>query len=209
MKLAVIAANGQAGKAIVEEAVKRGHEVTAIVRSENKSQAESIIKKDLFELTKDDLTGFDAVISAFGAYTPDTLPLHSKSIELFNQLLAGTQTRFLVVGGAGSLYIDETKTTRLLDTSDFPEEFKSLAKDQADELDLLRTKNNLNWTFVSPAVDFIPDGEKTGNYILAGEIFTTNEKGISQISYADYAIGLVDELEKGHHIKEHISLLGK
>lgn len=214
MKLAVIAANGQAGKAIVEEAVKRGHEVTAIVRSENKSQAESIIKKDLFELTKDDLTGFDAVISAFGAYTPDTLPLHSKSIELFNQLLAGTQTRFLVVGGSGSFYIDETKTTRLLDTSDFPEEFKPLAKAQADELDLLRTKNNLNWTFVSPAVDFIPDGEKTGgektgNYILAGEIFTTNEKGISQISYADYAIGLVDELEKGHHIKERISLLEK
>ncbi|HEW5978958.1 TPA: NAD(P)-dependent oxidoreductase [Streptococcus pneumoniae] len=205
MKLAVIAANGQAGKAIVEEAVKRGHEVTAIVRSENKSQAESIIKKDLFELTKDDLTGFDAVISAFGAYTPDT----RKSIELFNQLLAGTQTRFLVVGGAGSLYIDETKTTRLLDTSDFPEEFKSLAKAQADEFDLLRTKNNLNWTFVSPAVDFIPDGEKTGNYILAGEIFTTNGKGISQISYADYAIGLVDELEKGHHIKERISLLEK
>ncbi|HEU8619249.1 TPA: NAD(P)-dependent oxidoreductase [Streptococcus pneumoniae] len=208
MKLAVIAANGQAGKAIVEEAVKRGHEVTAIVRSENKSQAESIIKKDLFELTKDDLTGFDAVISAFGAYTPDTLPLHSKSIELFNQLLAGTQTRFLVVGGEVFI-IDETKTTRLLDTSDFPEEFKSLAKAQADELDLLRTKNNLNWTFVSPAVDFILDGEKTGNYILAGEIFTTNEKGISQISYADYAIGLVDELEKGHHIKERISLLEK
>ncbi|HGL1134096.1 TPA: NAD(P)-dependent oxidoreductase [Streptococcus pneumoniae] len=208
MKLAVIAANGQAGKAIVEEAVKRGHEVTAIVRSENKSQAESIIKKDLFELTKDDLTGFDAVISAFGAYTPDTLPLHSKSIELFNQLLAGTQTRFLVVGGEVFI-IDETKTTRLLDTSDFPEEFKSLAKAQADELDLLRTKNNLNWTFVSPAVDFIPDGEKTGNYILAGEIFTTSEKGISQISYADYAIGLVDELEKGHHIKERISLLEK
>ena len=172
MKLAVIAANGQAGKAIVEEVVKRGHEVTAIVRSENKSQSESIIKKDY-------LTGFDAVISAFGAYTPDTLPLHSKSIELFNQLLAGTQTRFLVVGGSGSFYIDETKTTRLLDTSDFPEEFKPLAKAQADELDLLRTKNNLNWTFVSPAVDFIPDGEKTGNYILAGEIFTTNEKGIS------------------------------
>lgn len=210
MKLAVIAANGQAGKAIVEEAVKRGHEVTAIVRSENKSQAESIIKKDLFELTKDDLTGFDAVISAFGAYTPDTLPLHSKSIELFNQLLAGTQTRFLVVGGAGSLYyIDETKTTRLLDTPDFPEEFKPPAKAQADKLDLLRTKNNLNWTFVSPAVDFIPDGEKTGNYILAGEIFTINGKGISQISYADYAIGLVDELEKGHYIKERISLLEK
>ncbi|EPR91903.1 hypothetical protein M058_03645 [Streptococcus mitis 17/34] len=64
MKLAVIAANGQAGKAIVEEAIKRGHEVTAIVRSENKSQAQSVILKDLFDLTKDDLTGFDAVVSA-------------------------------------------------------------------------------------------------------------------------------------------------
>lgn len=209
MKLAVIAANGQAEKAIVEEAIKRGHEVTAIVRSENKSQAQSVILKDLFDLRKDDLTGFDAVISAFGAYTLDTLPLHSKSIELFNQLLAGTPTRLLVVGGAGSLYIDETKTTRLLDTPDFPEEFKPLAKAQSDELDLLRTKNDLNWTFVTPAADFIPDGEKTGNYILAGEIFTTNGKGISQISYADYAIGLVDELEKGHHIKERISLLEK
>ncbi|KXT81170.1 Rrf2-linked NADH-flavin reductase [Streptococcus oralis] len=209
MKLAVIAANGQAGKAIVEEAIKRGHEVTAIVRSENKSQAQSVILKDLFDLTKDDLIGFDAVVSAFGAYTLDTLPLHSKSIELFDQLLAGTSTRLIVVGGAGSLYIDETKTTRLIDTPEFPEEFKPLAKAQADELDLLRTKNNLNWTFVSPAADFIPDGEKTGNYILAGEIFTTNGKGMSQISYADYAIGLVDELEKGHHIKERISLLEK
>ncbi|KXT82939.1 NAD(P)-dependent oxidoreductase [Streptococcus oralis] len=209
MKLAVIAANGQAGKAIVEEAIKRGHEVTAIVRSENKSQAQSVILKDLFDLTKDDLIGFDAVVSAFGAYTPDTLPLHSKSIELFDQLLAGTSTRLIIVGGAGSLYIDETKTTRLIDTPEFPEEFKPLAKAQADELDLLRTKNNLNWTFVSPAADFIPDGEKTGTYILAGEIFTTNGKGMSQISYADYAIGLVDELEKGHHVKERISLLEK
>ncbi len=76
-------------------------------------------------------------------------------------------------------------------------------------MDLLRTKNNLNWTFVSPTVDFITDGEKTGNYILAGEIFTNNGKAISQISYADYAIELVDELEKGHHIKEGISLLEK
>ncbi len=105
--------------------------------------------------------------------------------------------------------MDETKTTRLLDTPDFPEEFKPLAKAQADELDLLRTKTGFNWTFVSPAADFIPDGEKTGNYILAGEIFTTNGKGISQISYADYAIELVDELEKGHYIKERISLLEK
>ena len=209
MKLAVIAANGQAGKAIVEEAIKRGHDVTAIVRSENKSQAQSVIQKDLFDLTKDDLKGFDAVVSAFGAFTPETLPLHSKSIEQFDQLLAGTSTRLIIVGGAGSLYIDETKTTRLLDTPDFFEAFKPLASAQADELDLLRTKNNLNWTFISPASEFEPDGEKTGDYILAGEIFTTNDKGISRISYADYAIGLVDELENGNHVQERISLLGR
>ena len=107
MKIAVVAANGKAGQLIVEEAVKRGHDVTAIVRSENKTQAQHLLKKDLFDLTKEDLAGYDVVATAFGAWTAETLPLHSKSIEHFNDLLAGTSTRLLVVGGAGSLYVDK------------------------------------------------------------------------------------------------------
>ena len=209
MKIAVVAANGKAGQLIVEEAVKRGHDVTAIVRSENKTQAQHLLKKDLFDLNKEDLAGYDVVVTAFGAWTSETLPLHSKSIEHFNDLLAGTSTRFLVVGGAGSLYVDKEKKVRLVDTAEFPAEYKPLASAQADELDLLRTKKDLNWTFVSPAAEFIPDGARTGEYILAGDFFTVNEAGESKISYADYAIAFVDEIESGKHIQERISVLGK
>lgn len=209
MKIAVVAANGKAGQLIVEEAVKRGYDVTAIVRSENKTQAQHLLKKDLFDLNKEDLAGYDVVVTAFGAWTSETLPLHSKSIEHFNDLLAGTNTRFLVVGGAGSLYVDKEKKVRLVDTAEFPAEYKPLASAQADELDLLRTKKDLNWTFVSPAAEFIPDGARTGEYILAGDFFTVNEAGESKISYADYAIAFVDEIESGKHIQERISVLGK
>ena len=209
MKIAVVAANGKAGQLIVEEAVKRGHDVTAIVRSKNKTQAQHLLKKALFNLTKEDLAGYDVVATAFGAWTPETLPLHSKSIEHFNDLLAGKSTRFLVVGGAGSLYVDKEKKVRLVDTAEFPAEYKPLASAQADELDLLRTKKDLNWTFVSPAAEFIPDGAHTGEYILAGDFFTVNEAGESKISYADYAIAFVDEIEFGKHIQERISVLGK
>lgn len=209
MKIAVVAANGKAGQLIVEEAVKRGHDVTAIVRSKNKTQAQHLLKKALFDLTKEDLAGYDVVATAFGAWTPETLPLHSKSIEHFNDLLAGTSTRFLAVGGAGSLYVDKEKKVRLVDTAEFPAEYKPLASAQADELDLLRTKKDLNWTFVSPAAEFIPDGARTGEYILAGDFFTVNEAGESKISYADYAIAFVDEIESGKYIQERISVLGK
>ena len=209
MKIAVVAANGKAGQLIVEEAVKRGHDVTAIVRSKNKTQAQHLLKKDLFDLTKEDLVGYDVVATAFGAWIAETLPLHSKSIEHFNDLLAGTSTRFLVVGGAGSLYVDKEKKVRLVDTAEFPADYKPLSSAQADELDLLRTKKDLNWTFVSPAAEFIPDGAHTGEYILAGDFFTVNEAGESKISYADYAIAFVDEIESGKHIQERISVLGK
>ena len=80
MKLAVVCANGKAGLRIVEEAVSRGLDVTAVVREENRSAARAVIRKDLFDLTAADLAGFDAVVDAFGAWTPETLPLHSRSL---------------------------------------------------------------------------------------------------------------------------------
>lgn len=209
MKILVVAANGQAGSVITKEAIKRGHDVTAVVRSENKSDAEKVIKKDLFNLTKEDVAGFDIVVSAFGAFTPDTLPLHSKSVNHFADILDGSSARLLIVGGAGSLYIDDTHTIRLLDTADFPAEFKPLATAQADELELLRTKESINWTFVSPAADFDENGEKIGNYAIAGEVFTTNEAGESYVSYADYASAMLDVIESGKYVKERISVYNR
>ena len=209
MKIAVIGANGKAGSLIVNEAVKRGRDVTAIVRSANKSEAQHELIKDLFDLTKEDLLEFDAVVSAFGAFAPDNLPQHTSSLEHLAMLLADTKTRLLVVGGAGSLYMAPEMTIHLSDAPDFPADYKPLAKAMAEGLAHLRQFDNVLWTYISPAADFDADGAKTGDYILAGEVFTVNEAGQSRISYADYAVAMLDEIEKGSHIKKRISVLGK
>ena len=103
MKIAVVCANGKAGQLIVKEAVDRGLDVTAVVKGDNKSAAQNVIVKDLFDLTAADLADFDAVVDAFGAWTPETLPQHSTSLAHLCDILSGTDTRLLVVGGAGSL----------------------------------------------------------------------------------------------------------
>ena len=205
--IAVVAANGKAGKLIVKEAVDRGFDVTAIVRDENKTVAQHAIIKDLFDLTADDLKGFDSVVDAFGAWSPDTLPLHSTSLKHLADILSGTQTRLIVVGGAGSLYVDPEHKTQLFDTPDFPDVFKPLAKAQGKALAELRERKDVRWTFVSPAADFQADGERTGKYILAGEELKLNDRGESIISYADYAIVIVDEIAKGNHIGQRISVV--
>lgn len=207
MKIAVVCANGKAGKLIVREALDRGLDVTAVVRGENHSAAEKVIRKDLFELTASDLSGFDVVIDAFGAWTEDTLPLHSTSLQHLCDILSGTTTRLLVVGGAGSLYVNPEHTAVVSDGPDFPPQFLPLAKAQGKALTELRARNDVQWTFISPAGDFQADGARTGKYILGGEELTLNAKGESVISYADYAIAMIDEAVKGNHIHQRISVV--
>lgn len=209
MKIAVVCANGKAGKLIVQEAMERGLDVTAVVRGENRTVAKQVIKKDLFDLTADDLKDFDVVIDAFGAWTPETLPQHSTSLKHLCDILSGSSIRLLVVGGAGSLYVDPAHTAQVMDGADFPEMFKPLAKAQGKALEELRLRNDVKWTFLSPAADFQADGAKTGKYILGGEELTLNGKGESVISYADYAIAMVDEAISGEHIQERISAVAE
>lgn len=209
MKIAVVCANGKAGKLIVEEALNRNMEVTAVVRNENKTAAPQAIVKDLFELSEEDLSGFDAVVDAFGAWTSEILPQHSTSLKHLCDILSGTETRLLVVGGAGSLYVNPEHTIQVMDGADFPEEFKPLAAAQGKALDELRGRTDVRWTFISPAADFQADGERTGAYLLGGEELILNDAGESIISYADYAIAMVDEIEKGDHIQQRISVVRK
>ena len=209
MKLAVVCANGKAGKLIVKEAVDRGLDVTAVVREENQTAAQKVLKKDLFDLTAADLKPFDAVIDAFGAWTEDTLPQHSTSLKHLCDILSGTNIRLLVVGGAGSLYVNPEHTVCVADGPDFPDIFKPLAAAMAKALSELRKRADVKWTYISPAGDFRADGERTGKYILGGEELTLNSKGESVISYADYAIAMVDEAEKGGHIRQRISVVAK
>lgn len=207
MKMAVVCANGKAGKLIVNEAVERGLDVTAVVRGENKTRAQRVITKDLFELTSEDLAGFDVVIDAFGAWTEDTLPLHSTSLKHLGDVLSGTETRLLVVGGAGSLYVNPEHTACVADGPDFPDVFKPLAAAMAKALTELRERKDVKWTYISPAGDFQAEGERSGKNILGGEELTLNAKGESIISYADYAIAMVDEAVKGDHIQQRISVV--
>ncbi|MCD7729821.1 MAG: NAD(P)H-binding protein [Clostridia bacterium] len=207
MKIAVVCANGKAGKLIVKEALSRGLDVTAVVRGENKTEAEKVIAKDLFSLTKEDLKGFDAVVDAFGAWTEDMLPMHSTSLAHLCDVLSGTNTRLLVVGGAGSLYVNKEHTIAVSDGPDFPDIFKPLAAAMAKALKELRARDDVKWTYVSPAGDFQAEGERSGKYILGGDELTLNSKGESIISYADYAIAMVDEIVSGNHIGERISVV--
>lgn len=209
MKIAVICANGKAGKLITKEAVERGLDVTAIIRGENQSVAPHSVSKDILTITAEDLKDFDVVVDAFGAWTEDVLPLHSTSLKVLCDALSGTNTRLLVVGGAGSLYVNPEHTAVVSDSPDFPPQFLPLAKAQGKALTELRKRNDVKWTFISPASDFQAEGERTGNYILAGEELTLNDRGESIISYADYAIAMVDEITKGNHIQQRISVVRK
>lgn len=209
MKIAVVCANGKAGKLIVQEAVDRGLDVTAVVRGQNQTAAAKAIQKDLFDLSAGDLAGFDVVIDAFGAWTEETLPQHSTSLKHLCDILSGTDTRLLVVGGAGSLYVNPEHTACVADGPDFPLQFLPLARAQGKALTELRERNDVNWTFVSPAGDFQADGARTGKYILGGEELTLNSKGESVISYADYAIAMVDEAVGGGHIRQRISVVAE
>ena len=206
MKVAVICANGKEGRLIVKEAIDRGLNVTAVVRGENKSAADKAIVKDIFDIMADDLKGFDAVVDAFGAWTPETLPQHSTSLKVLCDALSGTDTRLLVVGGAGSLYVNPEHTATVSDGENFPDAFKPLAAAMAKALGELRERNDVKWTYISPAADFQAEGERTGKYILGGEELILNSKGESVISYADYAIAMVDEIVNGNHIQQRISV---
>ncbi|MBM7314699.1 NAD(P)H-binding protein [Streptococcus suis] len=208
MKIAIIAANGQAGQVLTQEAVERGHQVTAIVRSENKSQAQEVIQKDALALTKEDLAGFDLVINAFGAWTAETLPQHSQLAEHLTTLLAASPTRLLIVGGAGSLFLDETGQLALKDSPDFPAEYLPIAEAMGEGLAIYRRAQDVNWLYLSPAADFDATGEKTGVYTLAGEVFQVNAKGESYISYRDYALALLDLAENSEYNQVRLSVLG-
>lgn len=210
-KIAVVCAAGKEGRLVADEAISRGYEVTGFVRSESNriNPKAKMVVKDLFDLTKEDLAGFDAVIDAFGAWTPETLHLHSESLMHLCDVLSGSRTRLLVVGGAGSLYVNPEHTVQVKDLDSFPDVFKPLANAQGAALEKLRERDDVNWTFLSPAGDFVADGARTGEYLTGGEEYCVNDKGESRISYADYAIAMIDEVENAKHIKERFSVIGK
>ena len=209
LKVAVVAANGRVGQLVVEEATRRAMDVTAVVRGENKTAAKKSLVKDALELTAADLAGFDAVVDAAGGWTPETIPAITNVAVHLADCVAGTPTRLVVVGGAGSLFVNTEHTATVDQGPDFPEDWKPLSAAHGAALANLRERTDVAWTYVSPAADFQADGERAGEYTLAGEELTLNAAGQSTASYADYAIAVVDLLESGEHVRERVSVVSK
>lgn len=210
MKIAVIGAGGKAGSEIVKEALHRGHEVTAIVRSAAKvtDSRAAVLEKDVFDLSAGDLKGFDAVVNAFGApFGQEHLHVDAGNV-LINALKDVPGTRLIVVGGAGSLFVDEAKTTKVVETPGFPDFVKPTALNQGKNLEILQGTEGLKWTFVSPSANFAV-GARTGSYVKGKDHLLVNSKGESYVSYADYAIAIVDEIEKPEHVGERFTVVSE
>lgn len=200
MKIALVGATGRAGSPILQELVRRGHQVTAIVRNPEKVQAQANVsprKGDVFD--RDDLTalltGHDAVISAVHF-------LQSDPRKLIDAVKASGVKRYLVVGGAGSLEV--APGVMLVSAPEFPAAYKDEATKGGEFLDLLRQEKDLDWTFLSPSALFF-EGPRTGMFRLGKDQLLTNEKG-SSISFADYAIALADEVEKPAHSRQRFTV---
>lgn len=209
MKIAVIGSNGRVGSLVVKEAQSRGLEVTGFANGENKSDVENYISKNALSLTKEDLNIFDVVVDAVGGWTEETIPNITNVMNHLADVLKGTNTRLIVVGGAGSLFVNEEKTITVDMGPDFPDAWKPLSNAHGKGLKTLRNSKDLNWTYISPACNFIADGIRAGEYQLGGENLILNSKGESDISYADYAIALIDVALSNKYNKERISVVSK
>ncbi|MGE7590479.1 NAD(P)-dependent oxidoreductase [Peribacillus sp. NPDC101480] len=211
MKIAIIGASGKAGSLILNEALTRGHEVTAIVRDEAKVQIQglSVLEKDVFDLKAEDLKEFDVVVNAFGA-APGKEHLHVDAGKILIDAMKGApQTRLIVVGGAGSLFVDEAKTIRVLDTPEFPKEYFATAFNQSKNLGDLQNATGIQWTFISPSAFFDPQGNRTGGYKLGKDNLLVNSKGESYVSYADFALAVLDEIEIPKHINQRFTVVAE
>ncbi|RON49065.1 NAD(P)-dependent oxidoreductase [Pseudomonas frederiksbergensis] len=200
-KIAIIGATGRAGSQLLEEALRRGHSVTAIARDTSKiGQRAGVVSKNVDALDADALqaavAGHDVVISAAHF---STLPA---SAVIGPVKKAGVK-RLLVVGGAGSLLLPNGG--RVIDSEGFPEEYKAEASAGALFLENLRKEQELDWTFVSPSAEFV-EGERTGKFRIGKDDLLVSAEGRSWITFADYAIALLDEVETPKHSRQRFAV---
>ena len=201
MKIAVIGASGKAGSLIAKEALLRRHEVTAIVRDKAKLTLTGckVLQKNLFGLNCDDLKGFDIIVDAFGTgANPIVENEHQTSLNHLTELIAKLpNVRLMVVGGAASLYTDHWHQQRVLET--IPEQWRAVPSSMLTAFEQLQ-KSSVNWTYFSPANTFDAKGPRTGKYRLGQDELVRNSDGESYLSYADYAVAMLDEIEEGRFI---------
>ncbi len=210
MQIALIGASGFIGSALLKEALARGHFVRALVgRPERLEPHERLeaVKVDVFDgsaLTQA-LRGRDAVISAFSGHAAEDVRghyLHGLKTIVASVKAAGVP-RFLVVGGAGSLEVAPGR--QLVDTPDFPAQWQASALGARDALNLMREEKALDWTMLSPSA-YIHPGERTGTFRLGDDRLLVGAEGKSEISTQDYAVAMLDELERPAHSRRRFTV---
>ena len=200
-KIAIIGATGRAGSQLLEEALRRGHSVTAIARDTSKIGARfGVVSKNVDVLDaaalQDAVAGHDVVISAAHFATVPASALIGPVKQ------AGVK-RLLVVGGAGSLLLPDG--TRVIDSAGFPAEYKAEASAGAAFLEALRQEKELDWTFLSPSALFV-EGDRTGKFRVGKDDLLVSAEGQSSISFADYAIAMIDEVETPKHSRQRFTV---
>ncbi|MBV6286319.1 NAD(P)-dependent oxidoreductase [Pseudomonas aegrilactucae] len=200
-KIAIIGATGRAGSQLLEEALRRGHQVTAIARDPSRLQGREGVTPVALDVTRADdlaqvLSGHEVVLSAahFATVAPP---------QIIGPVKRAGVKRLLVVGGAGTLLLPSGQ--RVIDSPDFPAAYKSEASAGAVFLDTLRQEHELDWTFLSPSAEFV-EGERTGHYTLGKDHLLIGADGKSWITFADYAIALLDEVETPAHSKQRFTV---
>lgn len=208
MKIVLFGATGNIGKVILDEALARGHDVTAIVRDPAKLAAKHahlhVVQGDVAELASFEgaLTGADAVIASLNDPKPANLRVRAES--LLGALDKAHVRRFAWVGGAGSLL--NAEGVRVIDDPHFPAEWKDNANGQVAVLEGFRASHaKVDWTYISPAKMIAP-GERKGQFRVGGDHVLVDDKGESRISIADFAIGVLDRIEKGDAAKKRVTL---
>jgi hypothetical protein len=205
MKIVLYGASGNAGSRILDELTARGHDVTAVVRNPEKLSAG--VKKQRDDLSNVDriaetIAGADAVVSAYAPPQNDTDQLIGVTAREIEAVQKAGNPRLIVVGGAGSLEV--APGVSLLASGHLPEAWVPIAASHARALELLQA-SGINWTYFSPAAFFEP-GARTGKFRIGDRSLIADDKGQSRISLEDYAIALVDELEKPAHLRAQFTI---
>jgi len=203
MKIAIIGATGNIGSRIVKEALSRGHEVTAISRNSAKITETHtnlhVISCDIFktsELSRH-LKNKDVVISAYAPAYENVNQLVDATKSLIEVAKNAQVKHLIVVGGAGSLEV--AHNTLLLDSANFPDAWRPIARAHKEAMQLYEAEKMLNWSYVHPAA-IIEPGLRTGKFRIGGSKLLADEMGNSKISIEDYAIALIDEAENPKHV---------
>ena len=207
VRVVLTGATGRAGSRILRELLARGHQIIAVVRDRGMFQPESGVAVALSNLSDSNqiaeiMRGADAVISAYGPPPDNTDELIEVTKRLIDAVAGSGMNRFLMVGGAGSLEV--APGVSLSDSGKLPPEWMGIAKSHEEALDVLRSCA-IDWTCLSPAGFFEP-GERTGKFRLGTDNLIVDGQGQSRISMEDYAIALVDELERPQHRRQRFSV---